>query len=342
MMMAATTCSAWMRGVVNTLQAQGIDIPALFAEAGLPLALLDDPDKRWQTEQVNRIWTLAVERSGNPAIALGDPHFARPDHYGVVGYAMMSSADLTSGMCRLMRYLRIVSDAATIVLIPDEGGQWVRLDLDGGDSATPRQRYEYGLLTLLTYCRWLLGRTLTPLATAFSFPPPQVQAPYDDAFGSPLRWNASFNAFLLSDADLTSRLRTAVPELAEVHDRIANLTLHKLEARPTARRVKQAIADQLQDGMPPRERIAAALGMSDHTLQRRLSDEGTSFTQLADDTRRDLAEFHLADPKTSLSDIVYLLGYSDESTFFRACRRWFGNSPTASRAHFIRLSRVGA
>jgi AraC-like DNA-binding protein len=342
MMMSATTCSAWIRGVVNTLQAQGLDIPELFADANLSLAALEDPDKRWPTEQVNRLWTLAVERSGNPAIALGDPHLARPDHYGVVGYAMMSSADLSTGLCRLMRYLRIVSDAAMIVLIPDEGGQWVRLDLAAGDSVTPRQRYEYGLLTLLTYCRWLLGRALKPVAAAFSFLAPSVQAPYDDAFGCPFRWNASFNALLLSEADVASRLRTAVPELAEVHDRIAGLTLHKLETPPTARRVKQAIVDQLQDGTPLRERIAAALGMSDHTLQRRLGDERTSFTQLVDDTRRELAEFHLAEPKTSLSDIVYLLGYSDQSTFFRACLRWFGDTPTASRARFISLARIGA
>jgi AraC-like DNA-binding protein len=341
-MISATTCSAWMRGVVNTLEAQGLDIAKLFADANLPLAMLDDPDKRWPTEQVNRIWTLAVERSGNPAIALGNPHFVRPDHYGVVGYAMMSSADLATGMCRLMRYLRIVSDAATIAMVPDKAGQWVRLDLAAGDSITPRQRYEYGLLTLLTYCRWLLGRPIKPVAAAFKFPAPTTQAPYDDAFGCPFQWNAPFNAFLLSKADLASRLRTAVPELAEVHDRIASLTLHKLETPPAARRVKQAISDQLQDGTPLRDRIAAALGMSEHTLQRRLAEEGTSFTQLVDDTRRDLAEFHLADPKTSLSDIVYLLGYSDQSTFFRACMRWFGDPPTASRTRFISLSRVGA
>jgi AraC-like DNA-binding protein len=339
--MAATTCSTWMRGVVNTLEAQGIDIPALFAEAGLPLALFNDPDKRWPTEQVNRLWTLAVERSGNPAIALSDPHLARPDHFGVVGYAMMSSADLATGLCRLMRYLRIVSDAATFVRVPDAAGQWVRLDLAGGDSVTPRQRHEYGLLTLLTYCRWLLGRRLAPVAAAFSFPAPSGQAPYDDAFGCPFRWNAPFNGFLLSGPDLASRLRTAVPELAEVHDRIAGLTLHKLDTPGTARRVKQAITNQLQDGTPLRDQVAAALGMSDHTLQRHLGDEGTSFTQLVDDTRRELAEFHLADPKASLSDIVYLLGYSDQSTLFRACLRWFGETPTASRARFVRLARTG-
>jgi AraC-like DNA-binding protein len=336
-----TTSSAWIRGVVNTLATQGVDVQALFSDAGLPPEALDDPDKRWPTEQVNRIWTLAVERSGNPYLALGDPHLARPDHYGVVGYAMMSSADLATGLCRLMRYLQIVSDAATITLVSDSGGQWVRLELAGHGTQVPRQRYEYGLLTLLTYCRWLLSGTLKPLKAAFSYPPPEREAPYADAFGCPFLWNAPFNAFLLSEADLASRLRTAAPELAELHDRVAGQALYKVSTPPTARRVKQVVLDYLQDGTPLRVHVAKDLGLSDHTLQRRLTEEGTSFTQLVDDTRRELAEFHLADPRMPLTDIIYLLGYSDQSTFFRACLRWFGESPMASRTRLVRLSRVG-
>jgi AraC-like DNA-binding protein len=341
MMTPATTSAAWIRGVVSTLEAQGLDVPTLFADAGLSVDSLDDPDERWPTEQVNRLWTLAVERSGNPAVALANPHLARPDQYGIAGYAMMSSADLQTGLCRLMRYLGIVSDAATISLVPTEGGQWVKLDLSGGASAVPRQRYEYDLLTLLAFCRWTLGRPLTPLAAAFSDPPPRDQAPYDEAFSCPFQWNASFNAFLVAEKDLASRLRTAIPQLAEVHDRIAGLMLRKLERPPTTRRAKEAIIDRLQDGTPLRSRIAADLGLSDHTLQRRLDEEGTSFTQLVEDTRRELAEFHLADPQMSLCEIVYLLGYSDQSTFFRACLRWFGKSPSEYRAGLITAG-VGA
>jgi AraC-like DNA-binding protein len=93
-----------------------------------------------------------------------------------------------------------------------------------------------------------------------------------------------------------------------------------------------------------RPQIASDLGLSDHTFQRRLSDEGTSFIELVDETRRELAHRHLSDPQTSLSEIVYLLGYSD---LFRAYLRWFGRSPGEHRTSGAldladRASRVGA
>lgn len=331
-MQPRTTCSAWLRGVANTLQSQGLDATALFREAGLSIEELDDPDQRWPTDNVSRLWSLAVERSGNPAVALANPHLARPDHYGVVGYAMMSSPNLMIGLERLIRYLCIVSDAASMGLDQDRRGRWVRLDFLGGDYPVPRQRYEYGLLTLLTFCRWMLGRPLKPVTAAFSFPRPADMDPYDDAFGCPFEFDAAFNAFLVSNADLDTRLPTAVPELSELHDQVAGLALLKLGLPETTHKAREAVAKRLQDGTPLRSTIASDIGLSDHTLQRRLNDEGTSFTQLVENTRRELAQHHLGDFRKSFAEIAYLLGYSDQSTFFRACLRWFGQSPGEYRA----------
>jgi AraC-like DNA-binding protein len=324
-----------MRGVANTLIAQGLDAAALFREAGLSIGQLEDVDHRWPSEPVNRLWALAAKRSGNPAVALANPHLARPDHYGVVGYAMMSSPDLFTGLERLIRYLCIVSDAAAITLDSARGGRWVRLEFYGGEYTVPRQRYEYGLLTLLTFCRWMLGRTFKPVEAAFSFPAPALMAPYEDAFGSPFKFEAQFNAFLVSDTDLATKLPTAVPQLAELHDRIAGLALLKLGLPETAYRARDAVARRLQDGTPLRSTIAADIGLSDQTLRRRLTDEGTSYAQLVEDTRRELAQYHLTELRTPISEIAYLLGYSDQSTFFRACMRWFGESPGEYR---VRIS----
>jgi hypothetical protein len=162
---------------------------------------------------VSCLWQLAAERSGNPAVALSNPHLGRPAHYGVVGYAMMSSPDLLTGLGRLVRYLQIVSDAALISLESDKRGHWVRLDLIGGDRAVPRQRFEYDLLTLLTFCRWMLGQSLRPLSASFSSPPPPDEAHYVEAFGCPLTFEAAFNGFLVAESDLMTTLPTAIPSL---------------------------------------------------------------------------------------------------------------------------------
>ena len=327
-----TTSTAWMRGVADTLSAQGLDVAALFAQAGLQMENLEHSDFRWPTEGINRLWTIAAERSGNPDIGLFNPDTPRPVHYGLVGYAMMSSPDLETGLARLIRYNSIVSGASTISFEPAKGGKWTRVELFGNETPIPRQRYDYMALIQLTFCRWMLGRPIRPMAVAFMHPPPVSLAAYDKAFGAPLRFGAAFNGVLISSEDLASKLPTAAPELAEVHDRIAWEALRKLEQAETSRRAREAVVRHLPDGAPSRSTIAAALKMSDHTFQRRLTSEGTSFSKLVDETRRELVQRHLADARLSCSEIAYLLGYSDQSTFFRATHRWFGESPGEYRA----------
>jgi AraC-like DNA-binding protein len=335
-----TTSSAWMRGVANTLAAQGLDVAALFAQAGLHIENLEHGEFRWPTEGISRLWTIAAERSGNPDIGLFNPHAPRPDHYGLVGYAMMSSPDLETSLVRQIRYLSLVSDAVTITLDPGKDGKWTRVELFGGERPIPRQRYDYLILTLLTFCRWMLGRPLRPLVAAFRHQLPSSLAAYNEAFGAPLQFDAPFNGLLISGEDLASKLPTAAPELADLHDRMAEQALRSLENAGISHRARQAVACRLLDGAPLRSTIAAALNMSDHTFQRRLTSEGTSFTKLVDETRRELVQHHLADARLSSSEIAYLLGYADQSTFFRATHRWFGESPGEYRARVTGGSRA--
>lgn len=332
MQIQRTTSSAWMRGVAKTFETQGLDAASVFTEAGFSITDLDDPDFRWSTEGASRVWTIATERSGNPDIGLLNPHAPRPDQYGVVGYTMMSSPDLHTGLLRLIRYLCIVSDAATVTLETGAGGKWMKLELVGGECPVPRARYDYAILSLLTFIRWTLGLPLKPLAAAFAFPVPTSLVAYNEAFGAPLQFDAEFNGFLISNKDLTSRLPTAIPELAELHERIAGQALRKLKKSDTSHKARDVVARHLHDGTPLRSAIATALKMSDHTFQRRLTSEGTSFTDLVDDTRRELAQHHLGDQRMTFSEIAYLLGYADQSTFFRATQRWFGESPGEYRS----------
>jgi AraC-like DNA-binding protein len=327
-----TTSSTWMRRVANTLSAQGLDVAALFAQAGLRIEYLEHVDFRWPTEGISKLWTIAAERSGNPDIGLSNPHAPRPDHYGLVGYSMMSSPDLETSLARRIRYLSLVSDAATITLDPGKGGKWTRVELFSGECPIPRQRYDYLLLTLLAFCGWMLGRPLRPLAAAFRHHPPNSLAAYNEAFNAPLQFDAPFSGLLISSEDLASKLPTAAPELVDLHDRMAEQALRSLENADVSHRARQAVACRLLDGAPLRSTIAAALNMSDHTFQRRLTSEGTSFSKLVDETRRELVQQHLADRRMNSAEIAYLMGYADQSAFFRATHRWFGESPGEYRA----------
>lgn len=99
-----------------------------------------------------------------------------------------------------------------------------------------------------------------------------------------------------------------------------------------AQRAQEAIIKRLPEGTPRRAQIANDLNLSDRTFQRRLEEEGKSFSDLLDDTRRDLTQQYLGKKHLSIKEIVYLLGYNDQSNFFQACLRWFGQTPGKYRA----------
>jgi AraC-like DNA-binding protein len=325
----------WVKGIAETLKAAGLDIGALFDEAGLDTAALSDPDSRFPTEKVSRLWQLAVARSGDPAIGLANSNIVKPASFDVVAYTMMSSPNLLSVLERLSRYVGIVSDAASVVIAEDDEGYRMILELFGGGQPVPRQRFEFDLITVLAFCRWVTNRELRPLALELRFPPPADLRPYQDAFKCALRFNAPVNSLLFARADVISPLPTAHPLLAEVHERIASERLQRLDHAQISNRARAAIIRRLPDGEPRRMEVAAALEMSERTLQRRLEAEGISFQRLLDNTRRELAQQYLGQTDVSLADATYLLGFADQSTFFRACKRWFGTSP---RRYRIRMT----
>ena len=281
------------------------------------------------------MWQLAVARSGDPAIGLANSNIAKPASFDVVAYTMMSSPHLLGILESLNRYVGIVSDAATIVISEDDEGYRMILELFGGGRPVPRQRFEFDLMTILSFCRWVTNRDLRPLALELRFPPPADLRPYQDGFKCPLRFNAAANALLFARADVLAPLPTAHPLLAEVHQRFATERLQRLDHLQTSSRARAAIIRRLPAGEPRRTEVAAVLEISERVLQRRLQTEGTSFQRLLDDTRRELAQQYLGQTDVSLADATYLLGFGDRSSFFRACRRWFGTSPRRYRIRLI-------
>jgi AraC-like DNA-binding protein len=318
------------------LAAEGLDARTLFEAAEVDFSALNTPGTRIPTEKISRVWELAVERSGNPAIGLAQPHVAKPANFDVVGYAMMSCPNLLAAFERLIRYLLILSDALTMTLREEREGHRVTFELNGGARAVPRQRIEYIFATLITFCRWIAGRDVRPLAVGLAYPEPANLQPYRDTFHCRLSFDEPSNSFLLASADLSSPLPTSNPLLAELHERFAGEYLKHFDHAQTSYKAREVIVRRLPDGEPRRDEVASELCMSERTLQRRLEEEATSFHKLLDDTRRELAEQYLGRLHLSLGQAAYLLGFADQSSFFRACRRWFELSPGEYRSQLLK------
>lgn len=179
----------------------------------------------------------------------------------------------------------------------------------------------------MTLCEWVTRRDMRPLAVEFRFEQPDEVDRYRAAFGCPLRFGQPENRLLLSAADLRAPIPSRNPLMLALHEHVLQDRLAVLGSLRTSYRVSEEIVRRLHLGEPRREQIAASLALADRTLQRRLHEESTSFQQLLDDARRELARKYLAEEHYPLNQVADLLGFVDQSNFFRACKRWFGVPP---------------
>ena len=327
-----TTSSSWALGIVQALELGGVDCRAIFPDLGLDYAALDDPDARFPQDGMTRLWQRAVELSGNPAIGLNMAKVVRPASFHVVGYALMSSRTLKEGLTRLVRYQRIIAEGADLSFRPTPSGYELVLAIHGDRLPPARQSAEASLAYALAFCRWMTGKPLRPQQILFQGDPPTDLQPFEQVFQAPLRFNAAHYALLFERADMEMPLPTANESLAQLHDRFAGEYLARFSESRVTHLARQVLCRLLPQGEPKREAVAQALHLSQRTLQRRLQEEGSSFQQLLDDTRRELAEQYLAQPNLTLLEVAYLLGFADPSNFFRAFRRWFSCTPGEYRA----------
>ncbi|PRA71266.1 AraC family transcriptional regulator [Pseudomonas sp. MYb187] len=327
-----TTSSHWASTIVQSLEHQGVDCRRLFQILGMNYAALNDADARFPQDGMTRLWQEATLSTGNPAIGLGMARAVRPSAFHVVGYAVMSSHTLLEGIESLVRYQRIIGEGADLALQATDEGYDLTLAIHGDRLPSTRQSAEGSLAYFLAFCRWLANRPLQLRRVCFRSEAPQDPGPYAEVFQAPLQFEAERYALCFERADLQAPLPTANAGLAKLHQRFADDYLTRFADGQVTHQVRLLLCRLLPQGEPRREAMAQALLLSERTLQRRLQEEGSSFHQLLDDTRRTLAEQYLAQPGLSLQEISYLLGFSAPSNFFRAFRRWFATTPNDYRA----------
>ena len=209
-----TTSAVWVKGIADMLAAEGLDVRALLAAPAIDPAALDTPGARLPTEKISRLWELAVERSGNPAIGLAQHQVARPASFDVVGYAMMSCADLRAAFERLIRYMLILSDALTMTMsrraATDTGSpSCCSAAASAGAAAAHRVHFRH--------CDRLLpldqrSRRSIRSRVELPYPAPADLAPYRAAFRCPVSFDAPATSLLFAAADMTAPLPTSNPD----------------------------------------------------------------------------------------------------------------------------------
>ena len=330
--MALTTFAPMLDLAIQVSRSHGVDVKPLLRELAIDPRIIKQPDSRLRLEQVLRFYEGIDALIEDKSAWLQAGEFWHPDHLGTLGYAWLSSRTLFDAFDRLKRFSKLVSEGFHLDVMEDDKQQLFSLAIRFTEPERATQLRIDGFLSLLlAMVQANAGKEFHPLSIAIAHPAPKHTAAYFRLFQCPVEFDTPNTQFTLNLQDAMQELTQSPSALSELHDQLMQKYLSKLSDDNIIERVKKAIIEELPSGRISDARIARAMYMNRRTLQRRLQAQGTTFKTLLTEVRMNLADQFLRDTRKSLSEISFLLGFSELSAFSRAFKRWKGHPPRAYR-----------
>jgi len=328
--MFSSTISSYVLLISKALEEEGFDSEALFKKLDMDSTGLRDPHVRYSFVSVQRLWEAAARLTNDACFGLKAAQHWHPTTLHALGYAWFASDSLKDALERMVRYVRLVSTAAHAQLTEEKQGYRFTLNYDV--KAQPAvEAVDAAMANLVGMCRLSYDGELDPLAVCLQRAEPVCSDRLRKYFNCAVHFEQPENSVLFSHDVLETALPTANVILAGNNDRLIKEYLARLDKSILSTQVKARLLELLPSGHVNEERMASLLNVSLRSLQRKLKGEGSSFKTLLEDTRRELAENYIRDNSLSISEITYLLGFSEPSNFTRAFKRWQGMSPSAYR-----------
>ena len=309
-----------------------IDHHATLSAAGI------DPDAPWDpkvmipaTTYYEMLETMA-EQIDVTELPVHVGASMRCDEYGALGLAWKAAPTLGASFSRVERYARIWTGVVTYELRPAPGGILLILHREGERRLGLRLSNEATLASAVSISRQVCPVAFSPIEVLVQHKAPKSKAFHESWFGCPVNFGASLDAILISHEAMERANILGDEGISKYLMSDLDGELAKVAALPpVVGEAKDAIAQSLSEGVPRMPEIAKGLGMSARSFHRRLAAHGMSFQTLTEETRRELAEGLLRDEKYSLAEVAFLTGFSEQSSFTRAFKRWLGTTPASYR-----------
>lgn len=327
---------AWVQLLADWLDRENLPAPEIRAVLDSHAPSDTVPLPRWQ-----RLLDEAVAlRPGKVAPGLEIGALVQPRHVGVLGYLVLVCRNLGEALQVYQRYERLFYGRDMAEVAATDGDVEIRWP---GEQSLGALADTVSIAALITFLRRLLDDPPAPSLVAFPFPAPEASAEpaFREFFGCPVRFGDSHNRVRFPAHYLSIPFPHNDPGLRVMLDRQADAMLRALpESDNLDRALQQVIARLLPEASATLPRAAAELHLSSRTLQRRLDARGITWQRLLDRSREQLVRHYLTDPSLALGDIALLLGFSEQSAFTRAYRRWTGTTPGKARREFTTSTHV--
>ena len=307
----------------------GVDADEVLRRSGLDPAELYQANLRTKFSGQPRFWKAAVELSGDPCIGL---HLGEemPVYKGqILEYLFLSSQTFGDGLRRVLNYQRLISDALH-GQVTETPSPCLTSYFSEHQHATSHLA-EAMVLGLIKGFQAVTDGIFKPEKIVFNHPPNTDIAEYQRIFQCPVEFNAKSFQLFFPASMLSYRSLYAEPELLNLHIQAADQHLAVLQQQDLITEVRSQLGALLESGETTLANVANRLGVTPRHLRHQLDLAGTSFQRLLNDYRNRLARRLLSQTDEGISEIVYLTGFSEPSTFYRAFRRWEGTTPIEYR-----------
>jgi AraC-like DNA-binding protein len=313
----------------------GIALAPLLERTGLSRRQIDDPKVRVKVKDQVEFLNLVAKAVDDDLLGFHLAQRCEPRAVGLYYYVLASSETLLDVFQRAARYSSLVNEGVVQNFF-DGRVIGIRTSFSGVSRYRDRHQVEFWTATMMRLIRDFTGLTLNPLRVSFAHPAKQARE-MSSFFGCKVEFGAAVDEVVFAKGAGALPVVNADPYLNRVLLAICEDAYARWSEKPgTVRtRVENEIAALLPHGKARAALIAKRLGLSQRTLARHLAEEGTSFSGMLTEIRRDLANRYLKDETLSISQIAWLLGFQDLGAFSHAFKRWHGTAPrnAAARAH---------
>ena len=316
----------------------GADVPALSQAVGFDPAAATGPDARVPIATIQRLWPLVMDATHDPHFDLhigGHINFATA---GTLAYVLMHAPTVGAAITQLCRYQDIACQGVRTFQTPAPewpGGIWLHLELTSPAIVHPQYVLNSELSIYLAAFATLTGQPVVPQAVRVAYPRPADTRAHEQILGTAnMEFDAPLTQVAFDAATLALPVPHANPALFPLFEQHAAALLAQLPSQqppPLTERVRGEIVRLLKGEAPTLAAVADCLHLGVRTLQLKLKEAGHTYQQLLDAVRSDLAQRHLREPHLSITDVAFLLGYSEPSVFVRSFKKWTGQTPGAFR-----------
>ena len=315
------------RLLLQYAQNRGLDHTELMETAGISESDISDPDARIPLVKTWNLWRVLVDRMPDPSLGLHVGSSARLRDLGLVGYVAVYSRTLRDALNKIARYTHIISEAVQFDLKHDHHRGWITFD-NIPRFVELRHPVDASLALTISAVRELTNTHVTPLEVRLPYLKPDDPYELERFVRAPVRYESAHGRIVLERKDLDLPVVTSDDTLEGYLEKLAEDVIARLAERSSfTDDVRRTVWIELSSGPPTLKHTASLLGVSVRTLQRRLHEEGTTFAEVLETIRREMALKLLRDKSLAVYEVAFLLGYSEPSTFYRAFRRWEHTSP---------------